>query len=387
MFVAQAHSFANQARLAITLSWVAGYTNILTVLACGTVVSHVSGTTSLLGRDVAEGEWGLAIFAGAVLAAFYAGAVLSAICTETARRRGWESIYILPIALEAALLAVFGVELFARGGAGPAWATEKAFAVGTAAAAMGLQNATITRISSGVVRTTHVTGVLTDLGLETVHFVSRIAGRGEGGGRISPREFVGRLRRDPSATRLALLASIFGSFAFGAGLGTWFHEIDPRRAMLPPILFLAWIVVQDLLRPIAEIGESDLMADAGVDIPPTVAIYRLRKRNGRGDARHRMPNLQGWAARLPENARVVILDMGRDARLDDNAAMDVRAAVSRMKSEGRRLILAGLGEAERRKLVEASRERLEANDVCADLEMAFLHALALAPDENGAGRS
>jgi len=32
MFVAQAHSFVQQARLAITLAWVAGYTNIIALL-------------------------------------------------------------------------------------------------------------------------------------------------------------------------------------------------------------------------------------------------------------------------------------------------------------------------------------------------------------------
>ena len=50
MLVSHAHSFRQQARLAVTLAWVAGYTNIVTLLACGTVTSHVSGTTSLLDR-------------------------------------------------------------------------------------------------------------------------------------------------------------------------------------------------------------------------------------------------------------------------------------------------------------------------------------------------
>ncbi len=54
MFVAQAQSFTQQARLAITLAWIAGYTNIITIMACGTVTSHASGTTSNLGRDVVE---------------------------------------------------------------------------------------------------------------------------------------------------------------------------------------------------------------------------------------------------------------------------------------------------------------------------------------------
>ncbi len=36
---------------------------------------------------------------------------------------------------------------------------------------MGLQNATITKISGAVIRTTHLTGVTTDLGIETVQYL------------------------------------------------------------------------------------------------------------------------------------------------------------------------------------------------------------------------
>lgn len=388
MFVAQAHSFANQARLAITLAWVAGYTNILTVITCGTVTSHISGTASYLGRDVAEGTWGLAALAAALIVAFYVGAALSGFCTELARRKAWESIYILPIALEGTLLLVFGVELFMRGGLGPERPIAQAFAIATAAMAMGLQNATITRISSGVVRTTHVTGVLTDLGLESAHFAFWAWDKRGSLPRHPMRALFRRLLRHPSSMRLALLGSIFGSFAFGAALGTWLHALNPRWSMLPPILFLGWIVLQDLLRPIAEIGPSDLMEpDAGLDIPPTLAIYHLRKRTARAGVRHRMPNLLGWASRLPESIRVVILDLGREAKLNSNAAMDIRAVISQMKAQGRRLIIAGLGEGERRQLAQATREELEPNDICVDVEMAFIHAMALASEgEEGSGR-
>ena len=63
MFVAQAHSFQQQARLAITLAWVAGYTNVVGLIECGVAVSHVSGTASGVGRDAANMEWKLAAFA------------------------------------------------------------------------------------------------------------------------------------------------------------------------------------------------------------------------------------------------------------------------------------------------------------------------------------
>jgi len=171
MFVTQAHSFTQQARLAITLAWVAGYTNILTVITCGTVTSHVSGTASNLGWYVSEGSWRLAAFAFFLLVSFFLGAAASGFLTELGRRRGWDSIYALPIAVETMLLATLaiGLELHDHGerqsGAPLYWLT------GVASLAMGLQNATITRISSGVVRTSHITGVLTDLGLESTQFL------------------------------------------------------------------------------------------------------------------------------------------------------------------------------------------------------------------------
>src|SRR3954471_23837496 len=117
MFVAQAHSFTQQARLAITLAWVAGYTNLLTILTCGTVTSHVSGTVSQWGRDLVEGQWGAGVVTSFLLLTFLAGAMLSAVCTETGRRRGWESIYVLPMAVQAALLAAFAVGIELHNGA------------------------------------------------------------------------------------------------------------------------------------------------------------------------------------------------------------------------------------------------------------------------------
>ena len=47
---------------------------------------------------------------------------------------------------------------------------------------MGLQNALVTRVSGAVVRTTHMTGVLTDIGIELVRMRAwvRDGPRGQG---------------------------------------------------------------------------------------------------------------------------------------------------------------------------------------------------------------
>lgn len=377
MFVAQAHSFTQQARLAITLAWVAGYTNILTLLTCGTVTSHMSGTASSLGRDVAEGRWSLAGFALFILGAFFVGASASGFCTELGRRRGWESIYVLPMAIETLLLAVFavGVELHddrvIENGAGLWWMT------GVASAAMGLQNATITRISSGVVRTTHVTGVLTDLGMELVQFLWWLRDRGRDvHDRHEARALVHSMQTHPTARRLALLAAIVASFGLGAGLGTLAFDFMPRLAMFPPVVFLMWIIYQDVSTPIAEIEASPLMGEGGMDLPDSLAVYHLRHGAGKPSKMHRMPNLLDWSDRLPPATRVVILDLSGVEYLDANAALELRALMHRFVSQRRRVVVSGVSTAQFDKLKRSGAgEFFLPGNTCPDIELAIARGL------------
>ena len=386
MFAAQAHSFTQQARLAITLAWIAGYTNILTVITCGTVTSHVSGTTSNFGRDIAEGAWPVASLSLFLLATFVLGATASGVCTEVGRRRGWESIYVLPVAVETALLALFalGLELHDHGsrqsGVPLYWLT------GVASFAMGLQNATITRISSGVVRTTHVTGVLTDLGLETAQFVFWLIDRNRDSPPLPQRALARSLSAHPTARRLALLASIVGSFAMGAGLGAAAHQFIERWAMFPPVMFLIWIIYKDLTTPIAEIEASDLVGgEHGLQLSPDIAVFHLRKVKGRQGRVHRMPDLQTWGDRLPPSMRVVVLDLGEKSTFDGNAVLELRAVLARFKAQGRRLVIAGVGGEQFAQIRRAgSIDFLDPTNFCPDLELAIARAMTLTDQATGA---
>jgi uncharacterized membrane protein YoaK (UPF0700 family) len=382
MFVAQAHSFTQQARLAITLAWVAGYTNILTVITCGTVTSHVSGTASNLGRQVSEGTWSLALFSVFLLLAFVLGAMASGGFTELGRRRGWESIYVLPIAVEAVLLAGFalGLEVHDHGarqsGAPLYWLT------GIASFAMGLQNATITRISSGIVRTTHITGVLTDLGLETTQFLLWVRDRNLDSPPLPPRALLRSASVHPTARRLALLASIVGSFSLGAGLGGFAHGLAERWAMFPPVVFLIWLIYRDVTTPIAEIEPSDLVGgENGLQLPAAMAVFHVRKEKDHRGEVHRMPNLQAWAERLPATTRVVVLDLGEKTTFDSNAVMELRAVLKSFATQDRRLLIAGLGFEQFQQIRRLdSAEFLDLTNFCPDLELAIARAMTLAED-------
>jgi uncharacterized membrane protein YoaK (UPF0700 family)/anti-anti-sigma regulatory factor len=377
MFASQAHSFTQQARLAITLAWVAGYTNILTVLSCGMVTSHMTGTASNLGRDVAERAWHSAAFMFFLLAMFVLGALISGVVTEFGRRRGWESIYVLPIAIQAALLSLFALGLELHDATWRASGPILWQLTGLAAAAMGLQNATITRISSGVIRTTHLTGVLTDLGSETAQFLFWLRDRKSDSPPLSPPALVRSARAHPTARRLALLASITASFALGAGLGTLAHDHAARWSMVPPVLFLMWIIVADIRKPICEIETSGVFG-AGQGFPEGLAVYHLRRDKGRRGRVHRLPDLTRWCERLPDVSRVVILDLDEVTVLDENAALELRALARQLTAAGRRLLIAGISGEQYRALREAgAADVIDPSSVCPDLELAVARGLML----------
>ena len=376
MFVAQAHSFVQQARLAITLAWIAGYTNILTILTCGHVTSHVSGTTSDFGRAVSEGNWRFVAFLGFLLVSFFVGAAVSGFTSELGKRRGWESIYVLPMTIEAILLTAFALLVETSTPGTTVVGDRLLLMTGVASMAMGLQNATITRISSGVVRTTHVTGVLTDLGLEAVQFFWWLADERLLLAKSPRRAAAAAVRAHPTSRRLALLTSIMGSFALGAGLGTLAFKFGANWAMFPPVLFLLWIIYQDISRPIAEIEESELVNEAAdLGLPPELAIYHVRKDHSRAGKIHRMPNLLAWAERLPRAVRVVVLDLDEVTNLDENSAIELRAAFKKLDSEGRAMVLTGLTPNQFEQLRDAAGGLLDPLDTCADLELAIARGL------------
>jgi hypothetical protein len=98
MLVSEAHSLSQQSRLAITLAWIAGYTNAATILCSGLVSSHVSGTTSNLGIEIVLGQWSLAFISFFLLCCFGVGAAIAGLATEWGRTKAWESLYVFPIA-------------------------------------------------------------------------------------------------------------------------------------------------------------------------------------------------------------------------------------------------------------------------------------------------
>jgi uncharacterized membrane protein YoaK (UPF0700 family) len=155
----------NQAntRLGAALAFIAGAANAGGFLAVGQYTSHMTGVVSSIADHLVLGQALLVFAAVSSLAAFVGGAASTAVLVNWGMRRGLVSAYCLPLLVEAVLLLVFGVFGAAVNVFPGAFVP---LTVLLLCYIMGLQNAVITKISRSEIRTTHVTGLVTDIGIE-----------------------------------------------------------------------------------------------------------------------------------------------------------------------------------------------------------------------------
>ncbi len=361
MLVNRAHTFILQARLAISLAWVAGYVNLVALVTCGFVVSHLTGNASALGGELARAEWNPALLTAVLLCAFFVGAFVSGFAIEVGRQRNWSSIYVLPAAIELILLTAFAIGVRRHDPSAPEHGATLWWMTIVATASMGVQNATITRISSGVVRTTHLTGIVTDLGHESAELAITRWLFGRGVGRATPET------QGPTFQRLFLLLSILGSFIFGSACGALFYLNAPAWSMLAPIAILGWIMIEDLRTPICELEEAILAEIAGELAHRTdLAVFKAIPRGGATEAH--LPNLANWLERLPREKRTVLLDLTRTLTFGPLAANALQSMFAAAQRTDRRIIIAGLDEGQVATINALSRsDLLHARNASADV--------------------
>jgi uncharacterized membrane protein YoaK (UPF0700 family) len=159
------------------LAFGAGSVNAAAYLACQRFVTHVTGTLTQV--SLHAGLWMLMLDYGFVLACFVLGAATSVLAIDGRYHRGKEPIYALPLTVVAVLLAAVAL-LGSTGMFGPFGQTvEEAvdfLLLSILSFAMGLQNATVATATGLAVRTTHMTGPASDLG---VHLGTLLFARGD----------------------------------------------------------------------------------------------------------------------------------------------------------------------------------------------------------------
>ncbi len=167
-------------------------------------ITHLTGTTTLLGIAIGHHDVPLAAHFAALIGAFMAGCVVSGLIIQDSTLRLGRR-YGVVLVLESLLLVA----------AVPLLGDDIVVGDYLASAACGLQNAMVSTYSGAVLRTTHFSGTLTDLGIFLGH----------------------RLRGLPvDSRRVQLLLALVIAFLVGAVAGTLLFGAFTYRALYVPAL-------------------------------------------------------------------------------------------------------------------------------------------------------
>lgn len=153
-------TFLHNLKLASLLSFVAGTVNVSGLFAVHQLTTNVTGHFAFFADEMAQQNFGRAWIYLLYILAFFLGAFFSSLLVETMLRRNMRFVNTIPVGIEIAILT--GISILDH-----QIIDQNSYIIACALLfAMGLQNALVTSLSNAVVRTTHLTGLFTDLGIE-----------------------------------------------------------------------------------------------------------------------------------------------------------------------------------------------------------------------------
>lgn len=155
-------TFIHNLRLATLLSFVAGIVNVTGVLSIQTLTTNVTGHFAYFAEEIMKRDYAAAITFFVFTIFFLLGAFTSNFLAELISKKHPNLSHVIPISLEMIVLigvGIFGAQSSLSSSEGKLIAFSMLFA-------MGIQNSLVTKISQSTVRTTHLTGLFTDLGIE-----------------------------------------------------------------------------------------------------------------------------------------------------------------------------------------------------------------------------
>ena len=156
----KARTYNHNLKIASLLSFVAGMVNVAGFLAVQRLTTNVTGHFAFFVDEIFKLHFIESIIFFLYILFFFLGSFVSSFMVEVILKRSERYVFIIPAILESIILltiALIGDRLIL---------TNPNLIAFSLLFAMGLQNSLVTRISDAIVRTTHLTGLFTDLGIE-----------------------------------------------------------------------------------------------------------------------------------------------------------------------------------------------------------------------------
>lgn len=156
----KSRTFKHNLRIATILSFVAGIVNVTGFLEFRQLTTNVTGHFALFIYDVAEFEFWKGTIYFLYIFSFLFGSFISSLLIEKYRDNKKLNVFVFPTIIECLILV--SIPIIYRS----SLISSPDLIVCFLLFAMGLQNSFVTKISNAIVRTTHLTGLFTDLGIE-----------------------------------------------------------------------------------------------------------------------------------------------------------------------------------------------------------------------------
>lgn len=226
-------SHTEDRKLALWLATTAGLLNAIALGAFGFFPSHMSGNTSQLSSEVSTTDFRNILYFGTFILAFVAGAVTARMCVIWGIINNNRLIFCQVLLVEGLLLTGVALyEIFFH------TFTSNREVITMLCGLMGLHNATSTQLSNGRVRSTHITGTLTDAGISLASVVCAMLRRDHSKD--------AKAQRSQLNTHLTTIFSFLTGGVVGLSLFTWFgfHAMAAIGGVLLLVALMSIITVK-----------------------------------------------------------------------------------------------------------------------------------------------
>ena len=213
-------------KLATLLGLTAGLVNAEGFLGFSVLTTNITGHAALLAEGIAEQNWENAQVTVLWMLLFLAGAFTSGLFLSLFGANQRYS-YSIPIVIEIIILGFSTIYGYRYEGS----ILSKIALPGSLLFAMGLQNALVSMVSGSVVRTTHLTGIITDLGIELAQLLKTTVND-----------------RKALLLKIRLKLFIVSSFLSGAITGAYLFKRIGFRSFYIPIVILTFVLLSDVFR-------------------------------------------------------------------------------------------------------------------------------------------
>jgi len=155
-------TFGDNLKLGIFTAIIAGMVNVASVVLFYSFTSNLTGHFAILAQEVADGNWFQMLIVVFWILLFFGGSFLSNFLVINANKKNAFLAHSIPMVLE--ILCFLGVGIYGQFFYQETL-TETEILVSVLLFSMGLQNGLTASLSNFQVKTTHLTGLTTDLAL------------------------------------------------------------------------------------------------------------------------------------------------------------------------------------------------------------------------------